>query len=355
MNEVINAALTRWIEKRAFPGAAYCYGTADKIVLGWAGTRTYGREWVDSSTWWDMASVTKVMSTTMAVYELVRKGEVRLDTPVRDVLPESKLGDGTIRNLLLHDCGLKPYDAMARKVTDASEARTRILGSSPVAKPGEKTAYSCLGFVNLMAIVERISGKNLAEFVQSEFYLKFGIEALYRPGPHMVGQIAPTEATPGWRRELARGRGEEWSVGDFICGTVHDPIAYILGGVSGNAGLFAPIGGVARFGQVLVSGQDVLGSEFGDWIDVGSSASSRAFGFDTKSPSGSSAGVKFGPKSFGHTGYTGTCIWVDPDAKVFAALLTNRVHPVDGDMQISQARPEFFDLAWEAATSAAFA
>lgn len=354
MNESINAALLKWIETKAFPGAAYCYGTPDQITTGWVGSLSYGGAETSAQTWWDLASVTKVMSTTMATYQLVKHGELSLDARVKDILPESQLGEGSIRNLLLHDCGLRPYDGLAGKITDASEGRNRILSSGPVAKPGEATAYSCLGFVNLMAIIERLSGKNLAQFVYEEFYSKYRIEACYRPSPHLVGQIAPTEETPGWRRELARERGEEWSVGEYICGTVHDPIAYILGGVSGNAGLFAPIDGVARFGQVLATGADVLGWEFEGWTKRFSDASTRGFGFDTKSERGSSAGDRFGPKSFGHTGYTGTCIWVDPEAKVFAALLTNRVHPKDGDMQIARVRPEFFDLAFAAATSGAF-
>ena len=352
MNEKIDALLAGYIEKNAFPGAAYCYGNADGYHLGFVGAHMYsaGAQRVSADTWWDLASVTKVMSTTMAAICATRDGLINIDRPVTDFLPESKLGDATIRNLLLHNCGIKAYDSLAGKVSDASEARTQILTSAPSAKPGEKTVYSCLGFINLMAIIERVSGTNLGAYVEEHFYQPLGIEACYRPSPGLVEKCAPTEETAAWRRELARARGEEFTIGEFIQGSVHDPIAYVLGGLSGNAGLFAPVESMAKFGHALATQHEIFGGLLKTWIKRDGNAT-RALGFDTKSVVGSSSGNLFGPNSYGHTGYTGTCIWVDPDAKVFAALLTNRVHPKDGDLQISKARPEFFDLAFQAATS----
>lgn len=351
MSDQIEASLRLWIERKAFPGAAFCYGNAQKYSLGFVGSQRYDSTSpkVSEETWWDLASMTKVMSTTMAAICATREGLISLDDPVQKYLPETKLGSATIRNLLLHDCGIKAYDAVTSLI-DASEARTRILTSQPSAKPGGRTVYSCLGFVNLMAVIERVSGTNLGAYVESNFFKPLGIEACYRPSPGLVPSCAPTEETPSWRRQMAKARGEEWTLGQYIQGSVHDPIAYVLGGLSGNAGLFAPIEGVAKFGLALVSNHEIFGGMMPEWVKR-QGKETRALGFDTKSPEGSSSGSKFGQNSFGHTGYTGTCIWVDPDAKVFAALLTNRVHPKDGDLQISKARPEFFDLAFAAATS----
>lgn len=352
MSPEIDALLNRYVAERTFPGAAYCYGNSNSFETGWVGRHTYSQDSKVSGagTWWDLASVTKVMATTMGAICAVQDELFGLDDPVSLYLPETKLGSGTIRNLLLHNCGLKAYDSIAGKVTDASEAKTRILTSAPAAKPGDQTTYSCLGFVNLMAVIERTSKMNLGAYVQERFFGPLGIAATFRPSPGLVNQCAPTEATPAWRRQMARARGEEWTVGEFIQGAVHDPIAYILGGLSGNAGLFAPIDGVARFGQALAGQYDVFGGLLPSWVKKQGGAT-RALGFDTKSAENSSAGNRFGPNSFGHTGYTGTCIWVDPDAGVFAALLTNRVHPDDSDTKIAQARPEFFDLAYAAAVS----
>jgi CubicO group peptidase (beta-lactamase class C family) len=351
MSEKIESALNNWIAKNAFPGAAYCYGNATGYELGFVGRHTYeaDSQTVSADTWWDLASITKVMSTTMGAICATRDGLIDIDTPVQTYLPESKLGTATLRNLLLHNCGIKAYDSLTT-MKDASEARTRILTTTPSAKPGEKTVYSCLGFVNLMAVIERASGTNLGAFVEEKFYSPLGIQACYRPSPGLVQKCAPTEETPAWRREMARARGEEFTIGEYIQGSVHDPVAYVLGGLSGNAGLFSPVEGLAKFGHALATNHEIFGGLLSSWVKR-SGNESRALGFDTKSPTGSSAGSIFGPKSFGHTGYTGTCIWVDPEAQVFAALLTNRVHPKDGDLQISKARPEFFDLAFAAATS----
>lgn len=350
MKQIVDL-LTESIAKGAFPGAAYCYGDESGYVTGFAGKQSVETNSlvVSADTWWDLASVTKIMSTTVATICAIRDGLFALDDPVNKVLPESKLSDALIRNLLLHDSGLKPYDTLT-SIKDASEARMRILSSNPVSEPGEKSAYSCLGFVNLMTIIERTSGLNLGDYVSSKVHQPLGIEAMYCPPPHMVSKCAPTEATPAWRRTLAKERGEEWTIGKYIQGSVHDPIAYVLGGLSGNAGLFAPIDGVGKFLQALAGNHEIFAGLLPEFTKR-QGTDSRALGFDTKSLTGSSAGAKFGAKSYGHTGYTGTCVWVDPERKVFAALLTNRVHPKDSDMQITTIRPKFFDLAFEAATS----
>lgn len=346
----IDRLLGEYVERGAFPGAAYCFGTPGQCEVGSVGKVSVESEApaVSPDTWWDLASITKVMATTVAAMIAVRDKWIGLDDPVRDYLSESKFGTATVRNLLLHNSGLPAYRSMT-DISDAAEARTRILSLKPEFAPGEKTEYSCLGFIHLMAVIERVTGENLAAFVDREFFRPLGIDAKYCPDPGLAARCAPTEETPAWRRAIARQRGQEWHLGRYIQGAVHDPLAYALGGLSGNAGLFAPIQSVARFLEALCSEHEIFGGQLRRWRTVAGSDTSRALGFDTKSPTGSSAGKRFGPRSFGHTGYTGTCVWVDPDAKIFAALLTNRVHPRDGNNLITEARPAFFDLAFESA------
>ncbi len=343
--------LEGFIERGAFPGAAFCFGTADRFELGFAGRVSSEEEshQVDESTWWDLASLTKIMATTPLAMIAVEEGRIQLNDPVGTYLPESRVGKATIRHLLSHTSGLRAYLDVT-SITDVDAARGQILVSAPESAPGVKTMYSCLGFVQLMVILERVYQARFDALLADKFLNPARINADFRPASERIALCAPTEETPHWRRKLAKIRGEE--TGPYIQGVVHDPLAYVLGGVSGNAGLFAPIAGVARYLQLLTAEDSIFGSDLPEWRQRAPAAragSTRALGFDTKSATGSSAGLRFGPRTFGHTGYTGTAAWIDPEAGIFAALLTNRVHPRDGNMLIAEARPAYFNLAFEAA------
>ncbi len=340
----------KWIGEGAFPGASFAYGSKDRVIQDHAGRFTYDPESrsVDEETIWDLASVTKVMATTPAVLAAVDEGLIGLEDPVSRWIPETKLTEATIRHLLRHESGLRAYDSgIAGKISVSQEARSRILSANPATKVSEKCEYSCLGFVTLMAVVERATGMPFPEWIAVKVFSALGVSgADYCPSPGLLPRIPPTGQTDAWRRKLAAERGQEWSHGEFIRGTVHDPIAYALGGVSGNAGLFSTLSGVAEYAQSWLEGRSFVGRHRAEWTTKGSDLSSRALGWDTKSPTGSSAGTLFSLKSFGHTGYTGTCIWIDPEHEIWGVLLAHRVYPDETNLKISQARPEFFDAVF---------
>ncbi len=345
----------KWIAEGAFPGASFAYGSGASVVMDHVGRFTYdsSSRAVDGETVWDLASVTKVMATTPAVLAAVDAGILSLDDPVSKWIPETKLSEATIRHLLRHESGLRAYDSgIAGKISVSQEARARILSANPATAVGAQCEYSCLGFVTLMAILERATGMPFPEWVALRVFAPLGvIGADFCPSPGMLPRIPPTGKTDAWRRKLASERGQEWSHGEFIRGTVHDPIAYALGGVSGNAGLFSTLAGVAEYARAWDEGRGFIGSHKAEWIAKGSDLSSRALGWDTKSPTGSSAGSLFSTASYGHTGYTGTCLWIDPEHRIWGVLLAHRVHPDETNLKISQARPEFFDAVFRATRS----
>jgi CubicO group peptidase (beta-lactamase class C family) len=202
--------------------------------------------------------------------------------------------------------------------------------------------YSDLGFITLGKIVEKVSGLSLDEFVKKEFFIRLGMtRTLFKPPKELQGNIATTENDLWWRKKLVQG-------------TVHDENAEFLGGVSGHAGLFSTATDLAVFMQMLMNGGTYNGVRYLESSTIAlftkkqSEKSSRALGWDTKSPTGSSAGNLFSANSFGHTGFTGTSIWADPERNLFVILLTNRVHPTRANGKIFKIRPAVADAVIEA-------
>lgn len=345
IDRFLDAAVT----DRAFPGAAYAFGTAENVEFGAVGRHTYADDGLPTC-WempFDLASVSKVAGTTSAALCLAADGKLKLDQLVREVVPEFRHDGVTFRNLLLHDSGLPAYANLQADCTTIEEARTRLFRVNLRKRPGDETVYSCLGFCVLREAIERLSGQSLDAFLRSRVFGPLKMEsARYNPPLDLRRQVPPTEKTPAWRRKIEDLRGEKRPQDEFIQGSVHDPVAFMLGGVSGNAGLFASAVDLAKLAQEYLAGKAGIWPRelVHAWTKKQGQASSRALGWDTKSPTGSSAGEKFGPNSFGHTGYTGTTLWIDPDAKRFAVLLSNRVHPVDGVLKIQEIRPRFHDL-----------
>jgi CubicO group peptidase (beta-lactamase class C family) len=174
--------------------------------------------------------------------------------------------------------------------------------------------------------------------------------ASYNPPADRRGRSAPTEKIEPWRRRVAEKRGRPYAKADvWIQGEVHDPLACFMGGVSGNAGLFATIGDVACFLRLMVNEGEFKGKRMirkdtiRTWTKRAGPTSTRALGWDTKSEEGSSAGTQFSMSSYGHTGFTGTGIWIDPERGIFGALLSNRVHPTAENEKIKEFRPRFYD------------
>jgi CubicO group peptidase (beta-lactamase class C family) len=214
--------------------------------------------------------------------------------------------------------------------------------------------------ITLAKLIETISNRPFEQVVHDRVFAPLGMAHTgYNPGFYADNAV-PTEPVEPWREALRRRRFGDKRLNelksahpapdgkDWIKGEVHDPTATVLGGIAGHAGLFSTLEDLVKFAKVLVNGGEPLFGHdtFALFTTRQEEKSTRALGWDTKSPEGSSAGTKFGPKSFGHTGFTGTCLWVDPERKFFAILLGNRVHPTANNLKISQLRPKFHDTIW---------
>ena len=339
----VDRLLTDFVGQGAFPGAVVAVGHRGELAhLAAFGSQTYdpGSPPVTVDTIYDVASLTKVIATTTMAMMLVDEGRLDLDAPVVDFLPLFA-GPGkekvTIRHLLTHSSGVDWWAPLYEDLEGPAEYLARIQAMDLVYEPGSKSVYSDLGLILLGEILERVSGRPLDEFVADRVFAPLGMTGTgFRPDPSLLGRIAPTEY-------------DEWR-GRVVHGEVHDENAFALGGVAPHAGLFSTAGDLARFMQMIVYGgvfehRRLISKEtvglFTRRANV--TDSTRALGWDTKSPQGSSAGTLFSPESFGHTGFTGTSIWVDPRRELFLILLTNRVHPTRDNKMIRQVRPAVAD------------
>ena len=286
-----------------------------------ASQRAPGSAGVTDSTLFDRASVTTVVATTTAAAMLEEQGRLDLDRPLASYLPlaDSAKQAITVRQVLTHRGGFEAGAALHRQFR-GRDAYLQQIDLRPLAyAPGTKTIYSDWDLVLTGLMIERITGDSLDGFTARSVFAPLGMrDTRFRPDPSLRPRIAATE------RDSARG--------GLIWGEVHDPNAWALGGVAGHAGLFSSARDMAIFAQMLLNGGEYGGVRIlrpetvARWTAPEYPGSSRALGWDTPSGS-SSAGHYFGPRSFGHTGYTGTSIWVDPERGLFIILLTNRVNP----------------------------
>jgi CubicO group peptidase (beta-lactamase class C family) len=331
------------------PGAVAVVGYRGRIVLAAAVGRTrYEREApeVRLDTLYDLASLTKVVATTTLAMIEVERGRLDLEASIATYLPELR-GDEKesirVADLLAHSSGMLWWTDLYRRVggVPAEEAERRALEEVfrlPLeSAPGTATVYSDLGILLLGEILERLSGLPLDRLAAERIFRPLGMEETrYRPPADLLPRIAPTELDP-WRGRLVHGE-------------VHDENAAALGGVAPHAGLFSTAGDLAVFAQFLLDGGVYGGARLlrGDTIGRFTrraervTGSSRALGWDTPSEQ-SSAGRFFSASSYGHTGFTGTSLWIDPERELFAILLTNRVHPTRENRKISELRPRFHD------------
>ncbi|MGZ8411223.1 MAG: serine hydrolase domain-containing protein [Gemmatirosa sp.] len=323
LDSLMRAALA----EGAAPGGALAVGRYGRLVL----LRGYGAtDWpagaprVDASTLYDLASLTKVLATTTAAMLLEEEGRLDLAQPVRAYLPEFDAPDKaaiTVRMLLTHQGGLEAYAPLYRQHRGRAAYVAQINARPLRSVPGTRTVYSDWDMVLLQAVIERITGRTLDAFVAERVFRPLGMrDARYRPDTSDAAlrrRIAPTAI------DTSRG-GLQW-------GVVHDGNAWAIGGVSGHAGLFASARDLAVFAQMLLNGGSYGGvrvlapQTIARWTAPQGPGASRALGWDTPTPN-SSAGRFLSPRSFGHTGFTGTSLWVDPERGVFVVLLLNRVH-----------------------------
>jgi len=319
----IDRVIERGIRAGGYPGAAVVVGRKGAAVwekgfgrLGW--TNDDGSV-VAERTIYDLASLTKVVGTTTAVMILFDEGKLRLDDRVVKFIPEFAGGakdQVTIRMLLEHRSGLPAGRDLWRITQTPEEARATVISTPLFAPPGQYYEYSDLGADMLGFVVEAVSGQKLDQFLDQRVFTPLGMtDTHFRPDVSLRGRIAPTELTPPRGYPL---RGE-----------VHDENAYALGGVAGHAGLFSTASDLAVFAQMMLNG----GSYNGTRIVADSTvklftrraAGTRALGWDTCAGHGS-CGNYLGENAYGHTGFTGTSLWIDPDREMFVVLLTNRVH-----------------------------
>jgi len=300
----------------------------------------------------DLASVTKVVATTTACMLLYERGVLTLDTPVQEYLPAftgANKEKVTVRHLLTHCSGLIAYRRYFLDHHSADAILRTILKEELVYPTGTKTIYSDLGVILLGRIIEKVSGRSLNEFCRDEIFEPLGMSStFYNPPPALALRIPPTERDP-----LTPGRR-----GNVVHGVVHDENAFVLGGVAGHAGLFSTARDLAVFLQMLLNGGSygnirllspdtiALFTKRQDLVP----ASSRALGWDTASGR-NSAGTLMSPRAFGHTGFTGTSVWADPETGLIVILLTNRVHPTRKNRRILGFRPQLHDAVGKTLSS----
>src|SRR6478735_1812567 len=348
--ETIDRVVTRGIKAGGFPGAAVVVGRKGSAVwekgfggLGW--TREEGAV-VAERTIYDLASLTKVVGTTTAVMILFDEGKLRLDDPVVKYIPEFTGGTKdqvTIRMLLEHRSGLPAGRDLWRITQTPDEARAAVIATPLFAAPGQYYEYSDLGADMLGFVIEAVSGQKLDQFLDQRVFTPLGMtDTHFRPDASLRGRIAPTELTPPRGYPL---RGE-----------VHDENAYALGGVAGHAGLFSTASDLAVFAQMMLNGGTYNGTRIVADSTVKlftrRAAGTRALGWDTCGGHGS-CGQYLGANAYGHTGFTGTSLWIDPDREMFVVLLTNRVHAARARRPakvISDVRADLADAAALAVT-----
>jgi CubicO group peptidase (beta-lactamase class C family) len=321
----IDEVVAEAIAARQLPGCVVLIARHGKIVF----LKAYGHRRLEPTktpmtvdTVFDLASLTKPLATAASVMVLVEQGKMALDDPVAKFVPEfAQAGKEsiTIRLLLTHQGGLIADNAIEDYADGREKAIERVLATKPQAKPGEKFVYSDVGFIVLGELLRRVSGESLDGFTAKHFFQPLGMdETGYLPGDELRRRAAPTEM-----------RDDRW-----IQGEVHDPRAYAMGGVAGHAGLFSNAADVAVFAQMLrndgaANDKQVLRPEtVGEMTRPHSTAGGlRALGWDMRTGYSSNRGKGFSDRAFGHGGFTGTSLWIDPGLDLIVVFLSNRVHP----------------------------
>ncbi len=321
--EAIDRVVQRGISEGGYPGAAVVVGRKGASVF----EKGYGRTaWTassvavePSSTIYDLASLTKVVATTAAAMVLHDEGRLDLDAPVKKYVPAFSGGSKdrvTIRHLLTHHSGLAPGRDLWRTSRTPAQARALVIDSKLHCQPGACYQYSDLGADLLGFAIEAAAGERIDTFLERRVFRPLGMtHTFFRPADSLRYRIAPTEVAPPRGYPL---RGE-----------VHDENAYALGGVAGHAGLFSTAADLSVFAQMLLNGGTYDGVRIVGEATVREftrrTAGHRALGWDT-AEGGVGAGQYLSNRAFGHTGYTGTSMWIDPEREMFVILLTNRVH-----------------------------
>jgi uncharacterized protein YbbC (DUF1343 family)/CubicO group peptidase (beta-lactamase class C family) len=310
------------------PGAVLWVGQGDKILHRKAyGSRslTPSREPMTIDTIFDAASLTKVVATTSSIMKLVEQGKIRLNDSVSVYLPGYQGGKSpiTVRMLLTHFSGLRPDVDLDPDWSGYDTGVRRALVDKPIAAPGERFIYSDINFILLGEIVYKLSGKPLDAFARDEIFLPLGMtESQFNPPAALRARIAPTEHYPKMAAPLR--------------GVVHDPTTRFMGGVAGHAGMFTTAHDLSRYARMVLGLGELEGKRLVSPLTIrkftspqspGDQHVLRGFGFDIDSQFSANRGELFPIGSVGHTGFTGTSMWIDPSTNTYVILLANSVHP----------------------------
>lgn len=336
--DYIDSVVTNFIKSGDNPGAVILIGSKEKILY----KKAFGNSWLEPvkkpmtlETCFDLASITKPVATATSIMILVERGVISLEDEVRTFIPEfspfidsdGKVHHARIYHLLTHTSGLPAYTNVdsIRNIYGfpAPKGTTEFIFNLPkLSAPGKEFRYSCLGYITLAEIVKRTTGKNIHEFSKENIFKPLGMKnTTYNPNDKLAETCAPTEFRDG----------------RYLCGVVHDPLAYLQGGISGNAGLFSTAEDLAIFAQMLLNdgtfkGKRILSKKT---IDMMTNVyhkvafAQRGLGWDINSSYMQQRGDLFEVGAYGHTGFTGTSILISPKENLFLIILTNRVHPVD--------------------------
>ncbi len=324
----LDSVIEQAIQENRIPGAVLIVGHNGEIVY----RKAYGRralvpraEAMTLDTIFDCASLTKVIATTPSVMKLFEDGKLRLDDRVTEYLPEFQGGKSgiTVRNLMTHFSGMRPDLDLEPEWSGYTTGIRLALIDKPASPPGARFVYSDINFILLGEIVRRVSGTTLPDFARRNFFEPLGMsDTMFQPPAGLQNRIAPTEPPSKGMAPLR--------------GVVHAPTTRFMGGVAGHAGLFSTAGDLARFARMMLGKGSLDGARVFSPLTVEKFTTPqsppdqpilRGLGWDIDSPFSSNRGELFPIGSYGHTGFTGTSVWIDPFSQTYAILLTNSVHP----------------------------
>jgi uncharacterized protein YbbC (DUF1343 family)/CubicO group peptidase (beta-lactamase class C family) len=324
----VDDAINQALAQKRMPGAVLIVGHAGKVVY----RKAYGNraevpnvEPMTLDTIFDVASLTKVIATTSSLMKLFEQGKFQLNDKITQYIPEFQGGksDITIRNLFTHFSGLKPDVPLATPWSGYETGIRLACTTAPAGPAGARFVYSDINFILLGELVHRLSGQMLNDYAHANVFVPLKMnETMFLPPPDLRPHIAPTERLAGTDRILR--------------GVVHDPTARNMGGVAGHAGLFSTADDLARFAQMMLNRGELDGvhvfnpltiEKFTEPQSPPDQPILRGLGWDIASPLSRNRGELFPIGSFGHTGFTGTSIWIDPSTSTYVILLANSVHP----------------------------
>jgi uncharacterized protein YbbC (DUF1343 family)/CubicO group peptidase (beta-lactamase class C family) len=325
----LDQAIRSAIKRGEIPGAVLVVGRNGQVIH----RQAYGNrallpaiEPMTEDTIFDLASLTKVVATTSAMMKLFEEGQIRLNDPVTNYIPEFQGGHSTItiRNLMTHFSGLPPSVSMKPAWSGYDSGIHVAAETKPIAAPGQRFIYSDINFILCGEIVHRVTGQSLADYTREKIFLPLGMnETRFQPPAREVARIAPTE-------RIANAPGP-------LRGLVHDPTSQNMGGVAGHAGLFSTADDLSRFAQMMLNRGELDGVRLFSPLTVEKFTTPqsppdqpvlRGLGWDIDSPYSGTRGELFPVGSYGHTGFTGTSLWIDPATGMYVILLTNSVHPM---------------------------